>query len=402
MSSLPPELPPIADDDFDLGAGLGSETDNAGLRSAIDTEIRSAGRIPFRRFMEMALYQPADGYYMSSNNRIGRAGDYVTSPEITPLFGYAVARQIAELWRALDRPASFAITEYAAGSGRLAWDILRWTEARDKAFYDALTYQLVERSPERVHEQTNTLEAYIQSGKCISHREPPSPAAAGSVLANELLDSFPVHRVVMHNGRLEEIYVTLRDGAFVEELGPLSTAAIAEYFRRLDLLPGEDCVAEVNLEMSDWLSEAADRITRGYILLLDYGFSARRLYAGWRRKGTLLCYHRHDPGEDPYRRVGRQDMTAHVDFTSLLGSAARLGLTEAGVTSQARFLSALGIESSTRMTDAKSDLLEYYARRRAVEMLVDSSGLGQIKAVLLAKKAPTGDFSGFRAPAALE
>jgi SAM-dependent MidA family methyltransferase len=402
MSSLPPELPPIADDDFDLGAGLGSETDNAGLRSAIDTEIRSAGRIPFRRFMEMALYQPADGYYMSSNNRIGRAGDYVTSPEITPLFGYAVARQIAELWRALDRPASFAITEYAAGSGRLAWDILRWTEARDKAFYDALTYQLVERSPERIREQTNTLAAYIESGKCIASCDPPSRAAAGCVLANELLDSFPVHRVVVHNRTLEEIFVTLRDGAFVEELGPLSTAAIAEYFRRLDLLPGEDCVAEVNLEMSDWLSEAADRITHGYILLLDYGFSARRLYAGWRRKGTLLCYHRHDPGEDPYRRVGRQDMTAHVDFTSLLGAAARLGLTEAGVTSQARFLSALGIESSTRMTDAKSDLLEYYARRRAVEMLVDSSGLGQIKAVLLAKKAPAGDFSGFRAPAALE
>jgi SAM-dependent MidA family methyltransferase len=384
-----------------LLADLGSEIENAGLSELISDEIRRSGPITFERFMQLALYHPSDGYYCSSRRQIGAGGDYLTSPEISPLFGYAIARQIAELWRSLGAPPSFDLVEVGAGNGTLARDVLRWSAARDPAFYAALRYRIVELSGAMRARQEALLERWLQPGRLsINERiEQFAPGGVeGCILANELIDSFPVHRVRVEQGRLLEVYVDFAAGRFAEQSGELSTPAIAEYFDRLGLLPGEGCTAEVNLAGPVWLRAAARALRRGYLLLLDYGYAAERLYAPWRRAGTLLSYHRHEANDDPYVRVGRQDMTTHVDFTTLSESARERGLTRFGLTDQRHFLANLGIGEAVRL-DTSRDLgvEEFFTRRRAVAELLDADGLGRVGVLLFGTgvASPPGPLSGF-------
>jgi SAM-dependent MidA family methyltransferase len=156
--------------------------------------------------------------------------------------------------------------------------------------------------------------------------------------------------------------------------------ALEDYFRRLGLLPGEDCQAEVNLDALDWMKAAARALGRGFVMTFDYGYPADQLYAPWRRQGTFLCFYRHNASVDPYVRVGRQDMTSHVDFTSLIQAGEEAGLQTVGLTSQARFLDALGIGGAlSGAAQAELSLEEYYARRRALTELLDPAGLGRIR-----------------------
>jgi SAM-dependent MidA family methyltransferase len=182
------------------------------------------------------------------------------------------------------------------------------------------------------------------------------------------------------------VYVTWDSSRFQEELGPPSTPAIQEYFRRLGLLPGEGCYAEVNLQAMEWMGNMARCLRHGFILTFDYGYEAEALYAPWRRQGTLLCFYRHNPSDDPYSRLGRQDMTSHVDFTTLKRVAAENGLTLLGIASQAEFLSNLGIAQALDLPDrGEMPLEEYYARRRAIMELTDPAGLGRIKVMIHSK-----------------
>jgi SAM-dependent MidA family methyltransferase len=154
----------------------------------------------------------------------------------------------------------------------------------------------------------------------------------------------------------------------------------------LGLLPGEGCRAEVNLAALVWMRQVAAALARGFVLTFDYGHEARDLYAPWRRDGTLLCFYRHNPSPDPYVRVGKQDMTAHVDFTSLVEEGRRHGLEPLGITTQSRFLAALGIGGALAPpSGAELPLEEYYARRRAVSELLDPAGLGRIRVLVQAK-----------------
>jgi SAM-dependent MidA family methyltransferase len=211
-------------------------------------------------------------------------------------------------------------------------------------------------------------------------------SVVGCLLSNELADAFPVHRVTVRGGRLQEVYVGWRSGRFEEELGPPSVPALEDYFRRLGLLPGEDCDAEVNLDAIDWMKAVARALGRGFVLTFDYGYPADQLYAPWRRQGTFLCFYRHNPSVDPYVRVGRQDMTSHVDFTSLIHAGEEAGLETVGLTSQARFLDALGIGGALAgAAQAELSLEEYYARRRALTELLDPAGLGRIQALIQGK-----------------
>jgi len=397
MASSPFGTPPLSDSDFDLSEGLGDESENTALRSLIGDEIRDQGSITFCRFMELALYHPTEGYYNAARERIGRAGDYVTSPEISPLFGYAVARQIAELWRCQSSPAQFPIVEYGAGNGRLARDVIHWMAQRDPECYRSLTYTLIEISPAlRAIEGESLADlAATEKLRVGGHRQ--DELTSCCVIANELLDSFPVHRVAMRDGTLKEVYVNLDGDALIETLGPPSTGELPAYFSRLELLPAEGCVVEVNLAVGKWLTEAAKTVPYGYVLLLDYGYAAERLYAPWRRDGTLLCYHRHSASGDPYRFLGRQDITSHVDFSSLALDARALGFSLLGFTDQSRFLAGLGLagQPPTRPRD-ENGMEEFYARRRAVEALTDTAGLGRIGVIMLGRQAPTCDFLGFR------
>jgi SAM-dependent MidA family methyltransferase len=368
-----------------------STTENALLVAEIRDRLEREGRMTFRDFMEMALYHPQHGYYRSPREKMGRAGDYLTSPEVHPLFGHMVGRQLAEMWEAMGSPARFDVLEMGAGNGLLARDILRWAQRLNPPFFDALAYRIAETSPALVERQRYTLEALnLPEGKATWEQCPSPGRTNGCVLSNELVDSFPVHRVAVEGGELREVYVVQLEDGFEEDLGPPSTDELAAYFQRLGLLPGEGCRAEVNLAALDWMRQVAVAVAQGFVLTFDYGHEAAELYAPWRREGTLLCFYRHNPSSDPYARIGRQDMTAHVDFTSLVAEGRRHGLEPLGLTTQTRFLAALGIgEALSRLPGAELPLEEYYARRRAVTELLDVAGLGRIR-VLVQTKGVSG------------
>ncbi len=368
-------------------------TENPELVELLRRRIEAEGAITFHDFMETALYHPQHGYY-TTRQPMGREGDYLTSPEVNPIFGALVAKQLYQPWELMDQPDRFDVVEQGAGSGLLARDILRWASKREPSFHKALGYRIVEISPALRRRQQETLAPHTD----IEWLHELPDAIEGCLLSNELIDSFPVHRIVHRDRQLMELYVTSRDGRFEEVAGLASTERIAEYFADLRLWPGDGCVAEVNLHALDWMAAAAQALRRGVVLTFDYGYPAEELYAPWRRDGTLLCFYRHNASSDPYARVGKQDMTSHVDFTSLMRAGESSGLQVAGFTTQARFLSNLGIGVGvdTIAKESPGALEEYYARRRAVQDLIDQAGLGRIRVLAQRKDVAPTELWGFK------
>jgi SAM-dependent MidA family methyltransferase len=358
-------------------------TENAALKEAIVACIQSQGPMPFRDFMDAVLYHPHHGYYRSRREKMGREGDYLTSPEVSPVFGVLVGRQLREMWQAMGTPPRFAAVEAGAGTGLLCRDILRWARGHTPEFRDALTYTIVEVGDALARRQQ---EAVAEEWEDVRWSAELPDGIDGCLLSNELLDAFPVHRVTVRHGELMEVFVGWDGARFVEELRPRSTPEIAAYFRRLGLLPGEGCRAEVNLAAAQWMARAGRTLRRGFVLTFDYGCEAEDLYAPWRSDGTLLCFYRHNASGDPYARLGRQDITSHVDFTTLRQAGEEAGLQTLGLTSQSEFLAALGVaEAAAPLGEGDVNVEEYYARRRAVSELIDPAALGRIRVLVQAK-----------------
>jgi SAM-dependent MidA family methyltransferase len=349
--------------------------------------------ITFAQFMEAALYGPG-GYYAERPALGGPGRDYFTAPELHPAFGALLGRQVAEVWVALGRPSRFDLVEHGPGSGALCRDLLTWAEHEAPSFAAAIRYLLVERSAPLRAAQRATLEGAGLLDTRIRWANPSPGPVTGVILANELLDAFPVHLVTVREGRLLERYVAPdRDEerlTFVE--GEPSTPDLARYFADLGLLPGEGCEAEVNLAAVAWAQRAAADLARGALLILDYGYSADRLYAPQRRHGTLLCYRGHTLGSDPLVRVGEQDITTHVDFTSVARAGERMGLATLGPVDQATFLTNLGARGYLRLLErAGLPAREHDANRRALLELVNRDGLGAVRVLI-----QTRDLPGFR------
>ena len=376
-----------------------SISESAPLVDELRDRIRATGPITFRAFMQDALYHPRYGYYTRHAGAMSRGGDYVTSSEVHSIFGALVAKQLAELWRTMGEPPRFDLVEQGAGTGKLAHDILRWAEAQDVAFASALRYRIVEVLPAARGLQEQTIAGAGAAATRVEwHSELPS-AIEGCLLSNELLDAFPVHRVVREGAELGEVYVRLsEDGRFEDQLGPLSDSALAQYFDALGLVPGEGCYAEVNLDAPRWFASAARSIERGYVLTFDYGYEAADLYAPWRRDGTLLCFYRQTASSDPYQRIGKQDMTASIDFTTMRRAGEAAGLDTIGYTDQSAFLVRLGIgEGIAAIARSRpSEMEEYFARRKVVLDLIDPGHLGRIKVLLQGKGVPRTSPRGFR------
>ncbi len=362
-------------------------TENAPLKRAIVERISTEGGIPFRDFMAMALYHPGLGYYTGEREKIGRSGDYLTSPEVSPLFGAMLGRQLREMWERMDRPAAFEAVEAGAGTGVLARDILSWANRAAPDFAEALHYTIVEISPRLAERQRERLAAEGLTDHVRWLDELPE-VVTGAIFSNELLDAMPVHRVAVRDSALREVHVTWDGAAFGEELRD-PAAEVASYFERLGVFPGEGCYAEANPAAIDWIGRAARAIDRGFLLTLDYGYEAEELYAPWRKDGTLLCFHRHTASSDPYARLGRQDITSHVDFTSVRRAAEAAGMTTLGMVSQSQFLANLGI--SEALGAPGTEIEEHFARRRAVMDLLDPGDLGRIKVLIQARNV--GDIS---------
>lgn len=365
-------------------------TENAVLKSAIVARIQAEGAISFRDFMAMALYHPGLGYYASARNTIGRDADYLTSPELSPVFGAMLGRQLREMWEALGSPATIDLVEVGAGSGVLARDILSWAQRTVSDFFAAARYTIVEPHEPAVARQRERLGDLTASVTwCASL----PPNIAGVIFSNELLDAMPVHRVAVENGRVREIYVTWDGAHFGEELRD-PPPDVSTYFNALGLLPGEGCRAEVNLDALDWIRSAAATLTRGFLLTTDYGYEAHDLYAPWRTDGTLLSFYRQNPSTDPYARIGRQDLTAHVDFTSIRRTGEVARLTTLGLVTQSQFLENLGIAEALATPPDSTGLEEYAARRRAITELLDPGGLGRIRVLIQAKGVKNAHLTG--------
>lgn len=378
-------------DDFE------SITESGPLVRELRARIERDGPITFRDFMDAALYHPQHGYYRTQPDAMTRGGDYVTSPEVHPIFGALVGRQIFEMWEVMSRPGRFEVVEQGGGRGLLARDIVRWAREREPRFAAALRYTLIESSPLLRDEQRRALASIGAADGAIVWRDNLPHGIEGCVLTNELIDAFAVHRVVRDGAELREVYVAHDGARFIDQLGPLSNRALARYFDDLGVMPGDGCYAEVNLEAPRWMAGVASSLRRGYVLTFDYGYEAASLYAPWRRDGTLLCFYRQSVSSDPYQRVGRQDMTASIDFTTLRRAGEAAGLRTIGMTDQTDFLVRMGIGEGIAAVsgEGSAQLEEYFARRNVVLDLIDPGKLGRIKVLLQGKGVPGAPLRGF-------
>lgn len=316
-----------------------ARTEPSPLAEILASQIRERGRITFAEYMESCLYHPQYGYYAKANQQARR--DYITSVDVSPVFGRLLTRQLHEMWTILGRPERIWLVEAGAGTGALAKQILDFARDSLGEFYAALQYIGVERSAARRAAQGAALQTHIARNRFSSLAEMPEQIPCGCIFSNELFDAFPVHRVAREKGELREIYVTLCGRGLADEIGPLSTPALAEYFRAIEIALRDDQLAEICLQSCDWIETAARRLQRGFVLTIDYGYEARELYDERHMRGTLLAYGRHRASEDFYRAPGEQDLTAHVNFTALDVCGRRGGLMRTGMTSQTNFLLAL-------------------------------------------------------------
>lgn len=364
-----------------------SEAGQESLARKIREEIRKKGRMTFARFMEIALYDPEGGYYIAAGDRIGLGGDYYTSPDVHPIFGRLLARQIIQMETMLPRQKPFTILEMGAGKGLLCRDILAGLKAYAPEAIKRFRYAVIERSPAMVAKQKELL-ASSSLEKSVAWFSGLDEAAAdgplvGCVLSNELVDAFPVHRVVGTKEGLDEIYLDLDDDRFVESSGPASTPELAAYFDGLKIRLSEAQRAEVNFGAARWIREVGIAMGQGFVITVDYGHPAAELFAPHRKKGSLLCYYRHTVNEDPYSRIGEQDITAHVDFTRLALAGAEAGLTVTGFTNQLNFLMSLGIAQEMERFDPESPEM------LSVKRLLARESMGGVFKVLIQHKGLT-------------
>jgi len=359
------------------------------LIAAISSEIIKAGPIPFVRFMELALYHPQYGYYMRQPNgadheRIGWSGDFYTSADVHPILGRAIAAQARQMDKLLGFPTPFTIVEMGAGKGLFARDCLAAIYAEQDDFASRVRYVLIERSPAMRELQRQNLAPWLNKPGLVTWVEGLDGLAPQSVIglffSNELIDAFPVHRVQVKTGRTEELYVDYREGRFVDCLRPLSSAALTHYLQHLNATWPEGYRTEVNLLAMDWMEQVARRMDRGFVMTIDYGHTAEDLYRPERRDGTFLCYFQQQTNEDPFLHVGEQDMTAHVDFSSLASVGKAQGLDVTGFTNQMSFLMGLGIEEMIGTLELESP--EF----RAAIHLLKPDGMGSTFKVLVQHK----------------
>ena len=299
----------------------------------------------FADYMEVCLYHPQYGYYSKSDQQPRR--DYITSVDASPLFGRLLTRQFHEMWDALGNPSRFLLVEAGAGIGTLAKYVLDFAADSFPEFFSALTYVAVERSEARRAAHASLLESHSARGRFESSSDLPKEIPGGCIFSNELLDAFPVHRVVPQSRELREIYVAFDDERGLHEtLGPLSSRRIAEYFAEQGIALHENQQAEVNLKACDWIEDAGKRLERGFVLTIDYGHPAAELYDERHMRGTLLAYQRHRANENYFHTPGEQDLTALVNFTALDLWGRRSGLVRTGLTSQTNFLLSLARHSN--------------------------------------------------------
>ena len=365
--------------------------DNLELVKIISDKINSSveQQLNFADYMELVLYHPQAGYYASSADRISQSGDFLTSPHLADDFGEMIAIQLYQLWEILGSPSTFRLVEMGAGQGLLAVQILTYLKQTHPDFFIAIDYLIIEAAPAMIAEQKQRLESFCV--RWCKWAEINDNSIIGCFLSNELIDALPVHQVTNLDGRLQEVYVTIKDSQLVEKIDELSSSRLNDYWQlnNINLFAGRypnNYRTEVNLAALDLLDLLEKKLQRGYILSIDYGYSADRYYNPMRSQGTLQCYHQHSYHNDPYINIGNQDLTAHVDFTAIQNYGEKIGLNTVGITQQGIFLMALGLSDRiAAISHGTGDVRSLLSRRQNLHQLIDPMGLGKFWVLLQSK-----------------
>ena len=403
------------------------------LQQLISERIQRDGPITFAEYMRMALYEPEYGYYMTGAAKMGWEADYFTSTDVSSLFANCMGRQLFAMWEKLKRPGHFIALEQGAGRGQLAEGVRLWAQKEAPEFYEVLDYRTEDirggsdaiasvefdqsnkvnypnqgdaansssRDPNqgdpRVPTPHNTTPAPTRRGRRSLEREMPSV-----VLSNELVDAFPVHIVEKRGERLYEVFVDVQQyGRFCEVLDKPSRLEVAGYLDMYKIpwrMFEDGWRAEINLDALHWIQQTAGLLRSGFVLTIDYGDKAKALYTAWRKRGTLLCYYKHQANERPLLHPGEQDITAHVNFSALIDEGRRLGMRLHRFTTQRLWLQGLGIQEEleqrylnefsdaefARATDkGQIALLKWRDVRQRAAVLTDPGGMGDFKVLIL-------------------
>ena len=385
------------------------------LISAADHEVRDLiqkhGRITFAQFMQTCLYSPRGGFYSSRANVIST--HFRTSPTSHPIYGALIARQLEQMWHLLGDPSRFHVIEVGSGDGALARSIVGACQQMARGLAEAVYYVAADYDLWRPPSTTDLMgwddgtEGPVRPGgqdkswgiqRVKTEGLRSFQNILGCILCNELVDNFPVHRFAIQDGRVREVFVTLAGDGFAEVLDEPSTPRVEERLASLGITVPEGFRGEVNLAMEDWTNQIAETLDHGFVLTIDYGQLAQDLYSTQNAQGTLVSYNRHVASTDPYQQIGQQDITAQVDFTSLMGLGERRGLTTVGYTLQRHFLTNLGFSSlldALQTQDLSQARMEL--RRMSMMALVDPEQLGDFKVLAQAKGMGPGiDLLGFK------
>lgn len=322
------------------------------LSAHIHENIRKTGPIPFSHYMEIALYEPGLGYYSAGLHKLGRTGDFVTSPELGSLFAACLAAQAEEIGGCMDR---YEVLEVGAGTGRLAADFLGQVnpaKAPDR-------YLILERSADlrQVQQELIARQAPAWKDRVVWLDEPPAEQWQGVLIANEVIDALPVERFRISGGAVKQVCVTGSESGFEwaeRPAAPELEVAVRHLESDTGQVFADDYCSEIQPQLPAWLRSLTENLVRGLALFIDYGYPRSEFYLPERSDGTLMCHYRHHAHDDPFFWPGLQDITAWVDFTALAEAADACGLEVEGYTNQSMFLIACGLEGILRDKAAES------------------------------------------------
>jgi len=357
------------------------------LQQKIRQMLKRHGMMPFPRFMEMALYTPGLGYYASGLPKIGQQGDFITAPEVSPIFSRCLARQAAQVLETLETPN---IIEFGAGKGTMAKDILLELEAIDQPIEH---YYIIELSADLRVRQQETLQALPETlfNKIIWLDQLPKSPLQGVILANEVLDAMPVERLRLEAEQSLRGYVAYNEDKqrFEWDYHPITDSTLQKasnaILKRIGTPPPRGYETEINLNIHPWLQSIADFLNQGAVFLIDYGYSRKEYYQPSRYMGTLRCHYQHRAHGDPFFYPGLQDITAHVDFTSVAESGFDTGFKVSGYTTQAHFLMGSGLLEMSG--DPTEDMTESLKTAQQIKTLTLPDEMGEsFKVIALTKK----------------